>query len=247
MRNWLVTCAALAAFAVPFVAGGASAAAITYTFAGTATGFLGLDPFTDKLFTVTLVGDTDNVTFAGEFFNKATSAAFTIGSSSGTLTGSFNEVILNTDPAAPRVAFGQFTGFDFVAEALQDSSFASYNLKTAFPLTNGAPEFITQVFETSVGSLEFEFGQLCKLPSDGRRPRDVNLGDDGARFRGHWSPCLSEARNARHRLTTRGRYKFKSRLQGRLFLRLAGGFVERAAVGTPPRRRIRKWNMADGS
>jgi hypothetical protein len=101
MRHWLVTCAALAAFAVPFVAGGASAAAITYTFAGTATGFLGLDPFTNESFTVTLVGDTDNVTFAGEFFNMATSATFTIGSSSGTLTGSFNEVILNTDPSAP--------------------------------------------------------------------------------------------------------------------------------------------------
>ena len=170
MRNWLVTCAALAAFAVPFVAGGASAAAITYTFAGTATGFLGLDPFTDESFTVTLVGDTDNVTFAGEFFNKATSAAFTIGSSSGTLTGSFNEVILNTDPAAPRVAFGQFTGFDFVAEALQDSSFASYNLKTAFPLTNGAPEFITQVFETSVGSLEFDSASFASFQATGGVP-----------------------------------------------------------------------------
>lgn len=141
-----------------------------HTFAGTATGFLGLDPFTDESFTVTLVGDTDNVTFAGEFFNIATSAAFTIGSSSGTLTGSFNEVILNTDPAAPRVAFGQFTGFDFVAEALQDSSFASYNLKTAFPLTNGAPEFITQVFETSVGSLEFDSASFASFQATGGVP-----------------------------------------------------------------------------
>ena len=121
------------------MAGGASAAAITYTFAGTATGFLGTDPFTDESFTVTLVGDSDNVTFAGEFFNKATSAAFTIGLSTGTLTGSFNEVILNTDPAAPRVAFGQFTGFDFVAEALQEPSFASYNLKTGLPAHEWRP------------------------------------------------------------------------------------------------------------
>ena len=35
MKNWIVTCAALAACAVPLHAGGASAAAIEYVFTGT--------------------------------------------------------------------------------------------------------------------------------------------------------------------------------------------------------------------
>jgi hypothetical protein len=172
MRNWLVACAALAAFAVPFVSGGARAAAITYTFAGTASGFLGLDAFTDESFTITLVGDTDNVTSGGgEFFNQATtSATFTVGAASGNLTGVFNEAIVNSDPANPRVAFGQFTGADFVAEALQDSSFAPYELKTTFPLTPGTPVFMTQVFETSVGSLEFDSASFASFQATGGVP-----------------------------------------------------------------------------
>jgi hypothetical protein len=171
MKNWIVTCAALAASAVPFLGGGANAATITYTFTGTATGFIGLDGFTDESFTVTLVGDTNNVTSSGgELFNQVTSANFTVGSTSGALTGAFNEAIVNTDPSTPRVAFGQFTGADFVAEALQASSFGSYNLKTAFPLTNGTPEFITQVFETSVGSLEFDSASFASFQATGGVP-----------------------------------------------------------------------------
>lgn len=170
MKNWLATCAALAALSVPFLATDASAAPITYTFTGIASGFLGLTPFTDEAFTVTLVGDTNNVTFAGEYFNVATTASFLIGTSAGTFTGAFNEVILNPDPANPRVLFGQFTGADFVAEGLQDASFASYNLKTAFPQTPGTPEFITQVFETATESLEFVSATFASFEATGGVP-----------------------------------------------------------------------------
>ncbi len=172
MKNWIVTCAALAACAIPLRASSANAAAISYVFTGTASGTIGVDGvFTDESFTVTLAGDFDNVTFSGgEFFNQVTSATFTVGSTSGTLTGVFNEAIVNTDPSTPRVAFGQFTGSDFVAEALQEGSFGSYNLKTAFPLTNGTPEFITQVFETSVGSLEFDSASFASFEATGGVP-----------------------------------------------------------------------------
>jgi hypothetical protein len=164
MKNWIVTCMALAAFAIPLHGGGASAATIDYVFKGTATGSLAGDGFTDESFTVTLVGDTDNVTSSGgEFFNQAISASFTVGSTPGALTGLVNEVILNTDPMSPRVAFGQAQSMNFVAEALQNGSFASYNLKTAFPLTPGTPQFITQVFETSVGDLEFDSASFASF------------------------------------------------------------------------------------
>jgi hypothetical protein len=164
VKNWIVTCAALAACAVPVHTGGARAATITYTFTGTATGSLAGDGFADESFTITLVGDTDNVTSSGgEFFNQATSASFTVGSTSGTLTGLVNEAILNTDPMSPRVAFGQANSMGFVAEAVQNGSLASYDLKTTFPLTSGTPEFIAQVFETSVGSLEFDSASLASF------------------------------------------------------------------------------------
>jgi hypothetical protein len=158
MKNWLVTCAAFAALSVSFVATGASAETIAYTFTGVATGVLDGTGFTDEPFTITLVGDTDNIASGGgEFFNRAaTSATFTVGSTSGDLTGTFNEVILNTDPTTPRVVFGQSRGAFFVAEGLQNSAFASYDLSTAFPLTSGDPLFEAEVFETSVGSLEFD-------------------------------------------------------------------------------------------
>jgi hypothetical protein len=169
MKNWIVTCAALAACAIPLHAGGANAAAITYTFTGTATGSIGGDGFTDESFAITLVGDTDNVTSSGgEFFSPATGASFTVGSTSGALT--FNEAILNTDPMNPRVAFGQANSMGFVAEALQNGSFASYNLKTAFPLTPGTPEFIPQVFDTSVGFLEFDSASSASFEATGGVP-----------------------------------------------------------------------------
>ena len=43
-----------------------------------------------------------------------------------------------------------------MGEGLTNSAFTTYNLASAFPLTSGAPSFITQVFETSDGPLEFD-------------------------------------------------------------------------------------------
>lgn len=133
-------------------AAGAHAEKITYIFSGTASGvYGGLIGFFDAPFNVTLVGDTGDVTSGGtEWFNQATSATFNIDGLTGTLAGSFNEAIVNNDPSSPRAAFGQAQSASpfFVAEALQSSAFETYDLSTAFPLTGGTPEFITQIFET---------------------------------------------------------------------------------------------------
>jgi hypothetical protein len=114
---------------------------------GVIGGVLGFD---NAPFNVTLVGDTTNVTSGGtEWFNQASSATFNVDGFSGTFAGVFNEAIVNNDPGSPRAAFGQFQGgTDFVAEALQNPAFETYDLKTAFPLTAGTPEFILQVFQT---------------------------------------------------------------------------------------------------
>ena len=70
--------AVMLASAVAF-AGAAKAEVITYTFQGVGSGTLGAMGFTGAPFTVTLVGDTGNVTTGGtEQFNQATSATFNI-------------------------------------------------------------------------------------------------------------------------------------------------------------------------
>jgi PEP-CTERM motif len=154
-------------------AAAARAEQITYIFSGTASGvYGGLIGFLDAPFNVTLVGDTGNVTSGGtEWFNQATSATFNVDGLTGTLAGSFNEAIVNNDPSSPRAAFGQAQSASpfFVAEALQSSAFETYDLSTAFPLTSGTPEFITQIFETGplggilTPTLEFDSASLASF------------------------------------------------------------------------------------
>jgi hypothetical protein len=130
-------------------AAAAHAERITYIFSGTASGVIGgILGFIDEPFNVTLVGDTGNVTSGGtEWFNRG-SATFNVDGFAGTFAGVFNEAIVNNDPGSPRAAFGQFQNPDFVAEALQNAAFETYDLTTAFPLTSGTPEFIPQIFQT---------------------------------------------------------------------------------------------------
>ena len=64
MKNWIVSCAALAACPVPLHAGGASAAPIEYIFTGTGTGTLDDIAF-DGAFTVFMLADTSTVTSGG--------------------------------------------------------------------------------------------------------------------------------------------------------------------------------------
>jgi hypothetical protein len=88
----------------------------------------------------------------------ATSATFTIGASTGSLLGTFNEVALNQDPSFPRIIFGQGQSASpfFVAEGLENSVFVSYDLASAFPLTTGTVEQTAgSLYFTSLGDLVF--------------------------------------------------------------------------------------------
>jgi PEP-CTERM motif len=159
MKTFSVVIAAALAFSA--LAGASQAAPITYIFSGVGSGSLDGTAFTDADFTVTLVGDTGDVTSGGgELMNDATSAIFTLGAQSATLTGVGNDVVLDTSPSFPIIVFGQSqSAAPFgVAEGLSNSAFPSYNLASAFPLTSGAPAFDAkpQVFETSDGALEFD-------------------------------------------------------------------------------------------
>jgi hypothetical protein len=112
MKNWIVTCAALAACAVPLHAGGASAAAIDYIFTGTGSWTLdGVASEPDSTFTLTYVSDTSTITSSGgtppQFTNVGV-GTFVSGSTAVTMTGGTNEVSDNN--AAPGfLAFEQIT------------------------------------------------------------------------------------------------------------------------------------------
>jgi len=139
------------------------AAVIDYTFSGTFDGSLNSAPLTDQAFTVSLIGDTANITSSGgEYFNTATDATFTIGASTGTLTGTYNNVILN--PTTQSIIFGQGQSASpfFVGEGIVNSALSGYNLQTAINLASST---VTQtpnsIYFSSLGPLEF--GNITSL------------------------------------------------------------------------------------
>ena len=96
MKNWIVSCAALAACAVPLHAGGASAAPIEYIFTGTGTGTLDDIAF-DGAFTVFMLADTSTVTSGGgELRNTGT-----MGFISGLLGDTITDAVLIENTASP--------------------------------------------------------------------------------------------------------------------------------------------------
>jgi hypothetical protein len=152
MRNWLVTCAALAALSVPFVATGASAATITYIFTGAGSGSLDGTDF-DGDFTITMVSDTSDVTSGGgEFRNDVGTMTVDI-SGGGSDTISSPVVIINTAPPG-FAGFGQEIA-PFPSEDLTNSVFETYNLMTALSLTTGGLSVAPATFVTAGGDLVF--------------------------------------------------------------------------------------------
>ena len=156
MKNWTVTCAALAASAVALLSGAASAATIDYIFTGTANFTLNGVVFSDAPFTLTYVGDTTAVTGGGgEAFNSGV-GTFVSGATTVTLTGDVNEVIVN--PGAGLLGFGQIISspFSVNVEAISNSAFGIYGLGSAFPLTSGSLNPPTAAtFSTDGGALVF--------------------------------------------------------------------------------------------
>ena len=156
MKNWTVTCAALAASAVALLSGAASAATIDYIFTGAANFTLNGVVFSDAPFTLTYVGDTTAVTGGGgEAFNSGV-GTFVSGATTVTLTGDVNEVIVN--PGAGLLGFGQIISspFSVNVEAISNSAFGIYGLGSAFPLTSGSLNPPTAAtFSTDGGALVF--------------------------------------------------------------------------------------------
>lgn len=150
MKSWLVTCAALAAFSVPFVAGGASAATITYIFTGTGSGSLDGTSF-DGDFTVTMVSDTSTVTGGGGELRNTGVTTFV----SGALSDTISSAVVIENIASPG-----FMGFSQTLPPYPDKSltatvFETYNLVNALSLTSGGLSVAAATFATAGGDLVF--------------------------------------------------------------------------------------------
>jgi hypothetical protein len=151
-RQWL---APLSICAALILTDAAKAAPIDYIFTGTAAVTLGGVSSTSLTnFELNFFGDTNNVTNdgLGGFTNIATSAAFTVGASSGTLLGISNQV--SSDVLTGGIIFGQAQPAP--AFVLAGLSGVIYDLSTSFPLTAGLPFQGPGAFFTSLGDLSFD-------------------------------------------------------------------------------------------
>jgi PEP-CTERM motif len=126
----LSSLALLAVAAVPAMAG-----QITYTESATATGSLGTQNFRDALLTLTLVGDTSNVTGGAGFFSN-TVGTFTV-SIAGVGTATFTDAMEVFDNQGQIAAgFGDNSLGGSVLDTF-DAVFGGYDLTTAIgPITN---------------------------------------------------------------------------------------------------------------
>lgn len=128
----------------------AHAGPITYTFTGVGTGTVDGIAFAGA-FTFDFTGDTANVTQGGgEFRQDGIGGTFSKPGFSGTLLAN-NAVVLNPDPANPRVGFFNST-FDN-GGTIQDSSLISYNLATSFgPITGTGANLLPTLNGGSFGT-----------------------------------------------------------------------------------------------
>ena len=170
----------------------ATAVPIDYIFTGTGSGTLNGTAFNGS-FTVTEVADTSGVSgpSGGEFTNDASSATFVAGALSATLTGTTNLVIDNT--AAP--GFIGFAQFPLISdESTINSAFETYDLKTALPLTIGAPSVAPATYSTSVGDLDFT--SITALNFQATVPEPLTLSLFGAGLVGAAAMRRRKARRA---------------------------------------------------
>ncbi len=140
--------------------GQAHASPITYTESATASGTLGAQSFTDALVTLTLNGDTSNVTGGSGFFSNSV-GTFTVdvaGIGTATFTDSM-QVFDNQGSIA--AGFGDNTQGGSVLDTF-DATFATYDLTTAIgPITNS--NFIRPdlTFATTLGGFNIQSAGLA--------------------------------------------------------------------------------------
>jgi hypothetical protein len=151
MRNWLVTCAALAACGILVPASASEAAVIDYIFTGTGSGLLDGTDF-DGTFTVTMVADTSTVTSGGgEFRNDVGTMTFVSGALSDTILA---PVVVENTASPGFMGFAQNLA-PFSDESLTAAIFETYNLMTALPSTTGGLSVAPATFTTAGGHLVF--------------------------------------------------------------------------------------------
>lgn len=134
-------------------AGLARATPIVYTESATVSGSLGGTPFTNVLITITLTGDTANITGTAPSFRNAGTAIFSVsGIGSGTFTDSM--VAFDVQNQGPGMAgITDLTKGD-VFMGTFSSAFATYALSTSIgPLTGGVAENQGVSFPTTDGAL----------------------------------------------------------------------------------------------
>jgi hypothetical protein len=162
----------LVVLAVTGILGGiASAAPITYTLTTTATGTLGASPFTDALVSVTLTGDTSNVT-AGPppFTDVVVNPGSATVSVSGLGTGTFTDPIVIVDTLSDTAVLGgpavlildNTSGTGILLQT--GSVFTSYDLRSSLgPITGtggvASGSHMTPIFPTTAGDLTWAVGQ----------------------------------------------------------------------------------------
>jgi hypothetical protein len=157
--------------ATGILGGIASAAPITYTLTTTATGTLGASPFTDALVSVTLTGDTTNVTagpppYTDVVVNPGSATVSVSGLGTGMFTDSIEIVDTLSDTAVlggPAVLILDNTSGTGIL--LQTGSvFTSYDLRTSLgPITGtggvASGSHMTPIFPTTAGNLTWAVGQ----------------------------------------------------------------------------------------
>jgi hypothetical protein len=135
----------------------AVAGTITYTESAVVSGSVGSTTFTDALITLSLVGDTANVTGGSGFFtNSVGTFTFNI---AGVGSGSFTDamiVFVNQLFVPPAAGFGDTTVGGSVLDT-EDNVFGTYDLKTAIgPITNTPFIRPDLSFGTTLGALNIQ-------------------------------------------------------------------------------------------
>lgn len=156
---------------VCILGGVTSAAPITYTETLTASGTLGGTVFTDALVTVTLTGDTSNVTagpvpYTDVLVNPGSATVSVSGLGTGTFTDSIVIISTLTDTAIfgePAVLFLDYSsGTGIVLQT--GSAFTTYDLRGPLGPLSGqggvaSGSAVTPIFPTTAGDLTWAVGQ----------------------------------------------------------------------------------------
>jgi hypothetical protein len=138
-----------------YLPGTGRAGPVKYTDMVTASGTLGSSSFNDALVTLTLSGDTANVTGVSGFFSN-TVGAFKV-TVAGIGTATFTDSLEVFDNHLNAFAgFEDLTAFADVLDT-RDATFVSYDLTTSIgPVTNSSLINPGQHFNTTLGQLIFD-------------------------------------------------------------------------------------------